>query len=77
MTQNYSPVDYFNEFGQLVSALETATVPSDKILIGPGIVSGTWSPEIVWDTGFVSNYSSNLAALAVQKCAFVLFVCDP
>jgi len=39
-----------------------------NLLIGPS-VSVVWTPEQVWDTGFIDLYSPNLAFLAVEKCA--------
>jgi hypothetical protein len=76
--QNYTPANYVSEFGQLINALSSTPVPIDisnlnpvsrarQMLIGPSVVSGTWSPEMVWNAGFVTEYSSNLAALSVQK----------
>jgi hypothetical protein len=38
------------------------------LLIGPNVNTGEWSPEMVWNTGFVDSYSSNLAYLAVEQC---------
>jgi hypothetical protein len=35
-------------------------------LIGPSI-SGQWTPEMVWDTGFISSYTANIYALAVEQ----------
>jgi hypothetical protein len=37
----------------------------DNLLIGPS-VSGTWTPEMVWETGFLPAYASSLYALAVE-----------
>ncbi|EEB91616.1 hypothetical protein MPER_09998, partial [Moniliophthora perniciosa FA553] len=38
-------------------------------LIGPSVATGAWTPEMVWDTGFIGAYSSNgglLGGLAVE-----------
>ena len=40
---------------------------SRSLLIGPSI-SVVWTPEQVWNTGFVDLYSPNLAFLAVERC---------
>lgn len=40
-------------------------------LIGPNIATGDWTPEMVWDTGFIPSYSSSLAALAVEQYAYL------
>ena len=37
------------------------------LLIGPSI-SVIWTPEEVWNTGFVDLYSENLAFLSVERC---------
>jgi hypothetical protein len=65
--QTYGPQDYTNEFGQLVAALaKDSHVPVKNNLIGPS-VSGTWTPETVWNTGFISQYTASLGALAVEQ----------
>lgn len=65
--QTYGPTDYVSEFGLLVAALGNDTqVQNRSMLIGPNI-AGTWTPEQVWNTGFVQTYSSSLSALAVEK----------
>jgi hypothetical protein len=66
---NYSPFDYFGEFGDLVAALANdSNIRNQDLLIGPNIATGAWSPEMVWNTGFVQSYSPNLAYLAVEQC---------
>jgi hypothetical protein len=42
-------------------------IQASKILIGPNIISGDWTPEMVWNTGFVDDYPDNLAALSVEQ----------
>lgn len=42
-------------------------VSNRGLLIGPNINTGDWTPEMVWNTGFVDSYSSNLAYLAVEQ----------
>ena len=41
-------------------------IPNKDLLIGPNL-AGVWQPEQVWDTGFVSDYSQSLIALAVER----------
>jgi hypothetical protein len=36
-------------------------------LIGPNIATGAWTPEMVWATPFIPQFSSNLGALAVEQ----------
>ncbi|KAF7302721.1 hypothetical protein HMN09_00907000 [Mycena chlorophos] len=52
-TKPYDASNYTIEFGEL------------NLLIGPS-VSGTWSPEDVWDTGFITDYADSLYALSVE-----------
>ncbi|EIN05136.1 hypothetical protein PUNSTDRAFT_107422 [Punctularia strigosozonata HHB-11173 SS5] len=64
----YSPYDYFGEFGVLVQALAAAPdlYPVRNNLIAPSIATGDWTPEMVWDTGFIPSYTDSLGALAVE-----------
>ncbi|KAJ6612683.1 glycoside hydrolase family 79 protein [Mycena sp. CBHHK59/15] len=63
---SYSPQNYANEFGELVAAFAAdANIPVKNTLIGPS-VSGTWTPEDVFNTGFISDYANSLSALSVE-----------
>ncbi|KIM56993.1 glycoside hydrolase family 79 protein [Scleroderma citrinum Foug A] len=63
----YSPEDYTAEVGLLINAMNADSKISNKdLLIGPNL-AGVWQPEQVWDTGFVSDYSQSLIALAVER----------
>ncbi|KAH9942088.1 glycoside hydrolase family 79 protein [Amylocystis lapponica] len=63
----YTPQDYSNEFGVMVNAVAAdANIPVHNNLLGPG-VSGTWTPEDVWSTGFITTYASSLGALVVER----------
>jgi len=84
---DYSPNDYAAEFGQLIDTMSnpqnlTITdrslqsddlIQASKILIGPNIITGGWTPEMVWNTGFVDDYTDNLAALSVEQFVFFSF----
>ncbi|KAF9484212.1 glycoside hydrolase family 79 protein [Pholiota conissans] len=63
---NYSQQDYFNEFGLLINAINAdPLITSRDILIGPS-VSTNWSPESVFDTGYIDAYTNSLAYLSVE-----------
>ncbi|KII84147.1 glycoside hydrolase family 79 protein [Plicaturopsis crispa FD-325 SS-3] len=63
----YSQFDYFGEFGQLIQAVANdPNIPVRDNLIGPSVATGAWTPEMVWDTGFITAYSSSLKYLAVE-----------
>ncbi|KAJ7634934.1 glycoside hydrolase family 79 protein [Roridomyces roridus] len=57
--KTYSPANYTDEVGLLIAAMAT------NLLIGPS-VSGTWTPEMVFDTGFIEKYTDSLSALSVE-----------
>ncbi|KDR78253.1 hypothetical protein GALMADRAFT_119254 [Galerina marginata CBS 339.88] len=65
----YQPSDYFNEFGQMIAAMKADTSLSDRtrqLLIGPSIQI-LWTPEQVWNTGFVDAYTDHLSFLSVER----------
>ncbi|TFK36088.1 hypothetical protein BDQ12DRAFT_737177 [Crucibulum laeve] len=65
--ETYGPFDYFGEFGTLVTAMAADTnIPRQNLLIGPNLATGAWTPEQVWDTGFIDSYHDQLAFLAVE-----------
>ncbi|KAJ7671748.1 hypothetical protein B0H17DRAFT_989262 [Mycena rosella] len=67
----YSPYDYGGEISDLLSQIASTgadpTGRSQKLLVGPNIADFAWTPEQVWDSGFVDTFSDNLAYLAVEK----------
>ncbi|KAJ6577637.1 hypothetical protein B0H19DRAFT_932173 [Mycena capillaripes] len=68
---SYSPFDYGGEFSDLLTQVAAnGADPSGKamsILVGPNIADFSWTPEQVWDSGFVDKFGPNLAYLAVEK----------
>ncbi|KAI0774365.1 glycoside hydrolase family 79 protein [Fomes fomentarius] len=67
--ENWGPQDFFNEFGQMTQALlSNDQVPIKNNLIAPSVTSG-WTPEQVWDTGFIDAYGQYLNALTVERYA--------
>lgn len=38
-----------------------------SLLIGPNLAMGDWTPEQIWDTGFVDQFNDNLQYLAMEK----------
>ncbi|KAI6155825.1 glycoside hydrolase family 79 protein [Pisolithus tinctorius] len=62
----YSPYDYFGEVGILVDAVNNDnSIPVKNNLVVPS-VSGTWTPEDVFNTGIVTSYDNSLGYLAVE-----------
>ncbi|PBK86027.1 hypothetical protein ARMGADRAFT_541303 [Armillaria gallica] len=66
-SEGYAPSDYVSEVGELIYAMSNdANIKTLNNLIGPSVATGDWTPEMVWDTGFVDTYSDNLAYLSVE-----------
>lgn len=42
-------------------------IPLKNNLIAPSVATGPWTPESVWDTGFVGAYTNSLGALSVEQ----------
>ena len=47
-------------------------IPNKNMLICPSVATGAWTPELVWDTGFINTYGSYLTALAVEQYVSVI-----
>ena len=63
----YDETDYFNEFGVVVNAVQQdAKIKSKNKLIAPS-VQGQWTPEDVWNTGFLDSYGSSLDVIAMEQ----------
>ena len=66
--QTYGPFNYFGEFGTIVQAIGgDSNIPVKNNLIGPSVATGAWTPEMVWDTGFIPAYTNSLSALSVKQ----------
>ncbi|KAJ7592650.1 glycoside hydrolase family 79 protein [Mycena floridula] len=63
--ETYGPYDYKGEVASLIAAMTAQNMRTD-ILVGPNIAAGDWTPEQVWDTGYVDDFASNLKYLAVE-----------
>ncbi|RPD63414.1 glycoside hydrolase family 79 protein [Lentinus tigrinus ALCF2SS1-6] len=64
--ETYGPFDYFGEFGNVLGAMKSMGLPRTNLLLGPSLATGDWTPEMVWDTGFIQAYSDALGALTVE-----------
>ena len=65
----YSPEDYFDEFGVVMTAINNdANIPIKNNTIGPSISASQWSAEDVFNTGYIQAYTNNLGMIAVEKC---------
>ncbi|KAF8991302.1 glycoside hydrolase family 79 protein [Cyathus striatus] len=65
-TGTYTPNDYVSEVQSLITSMNSnPNIPNKSMLIGPNL-EGNWSPESVWDAGFLTACSENLYALSVE-----------
>ena len=64
----YSPFDFFGEYALFTQAYEADTkITTKNNIIAPSTSYAQWSPEQVWDTGFVEAYTQYLSHLAVEQ----------
>jgi hypothetical protein len=64
---NYTPYDYFGDVGALVAQMSnTSGILNQSMLICPSVSTGPWTPELVWNTGFLDSYNDSVAYLAVE-----------
>lgn len=65
----YSPQDYFNEFKLVMDGINSDTnIARKNIIIGPSVSTSQWTPEDVFNTGYIQAFADNLGALSVEKC---------
>jgi hypothetical protein len=65
---NYSPQDYFNEFGTIMTAINNnPKIPVKNNIIGPSTSGSQWTLEDVFNTSYIQAYTQNLGAIAVEK----------
>ncbi|PCH43216.1 glycoside hydrolase family 79 protein [Wolfiporia cocos MD-104 SS10] len=63
----YGPYDYFGEFGLVVAAMQAdPNISVLNNLIAPSVATGDWTPEDVWNTGFIPAYTNSLSILTVE-----------
>ncbi|KAF7967416.1 hypothetical protein HWV62_34391 [Athelia sp. TMB] len=67
-SSDYSPQDYFNEFGAEMAGINAdAQIPVKNNIVGPSTTGDVWSPEQIFDTGYLSAYADNLGFISVEK----------
>ncbi|EMD34945.1 glycoside hydrolase family 79 protein [Gelatoporia subvermispora B] len=63
----WNQTDYFDDFGVVVDAVNNdQLIPIKGSLIAPSL-SGNWTPESIWDTGFIPAYTDALGYLSVER----------
>jgi len=77
--ETYSPTLYGNELESLITTIDkNPLIPVKNMLLGPSVATGPWTPEQVWETGFIDRFKDKLMALTVEQCvsitSFLVFV---
>jgi len=66
----YTVEQYFTDWGTVLDFyLNDSNVPNKNMFIAPSVCCGQdigWTPELVWNTGFLSSYANNLAYMSVE-----------
>lgn len=59
-----------NDVGTLINQVASdSLIPiKDNLFIIPSISASVWTPEDVWNTGIVQNFTNSLYGLAVERC---------
>ncbi|KAG6857114.1 hypothetical protein H0H87_009241 [Tephrocybe sp. NHM501043] len=66
-TEPYGPYEYFTEFQNLVTTIQNnPNIPIKNMLIGPSLASGPWTPEQLWETGYLDAFKDNLVAITME-----------
>lgn len=69
----YSPQQYADEVGSLLTTMDADPLILNKNqLLGPS-VSGQWTPEDVWATGFIDRFKDNMYAFTVEQYVLPLY----
>jgi len=65
---NYSISDYINDFAtELGQVNSTAQVANKTLFSGPGVCCN-WSPDDVFNAGFLDRFETSLNTISVQHC---------
>ncbi|KAF8073315.1 glycoside hydrolase family 79 protein [Lyophyllum atratum] len=63
----YGPNEYSNEFAALVKAVQdNPNIPIKNMLIGPSLASGPWTPEQLFDTGYLEKFKDSLSVVTME-----------
>ncbi|GLB45264.1 putative glycosyl hydrolase family 79 C-terminal beta domain [Lyophyllum shimeji] len=66
-TEPYGPNEYSNEFAALIKAVEdNPRIPIKNMLIGPSLATGPWTPEMLFDTGYLDRFKDSLCMVTME-----------
>ena len=78
---DYNQDQYFTEWGSVLSVYENdSNIKNNSQFVAPSVCCGGnigWTPEDVWNTGFLDSYGDHLAYISVQQCVYYLSVYIP
>ena len=68
----YSPQLYAEELHDLIAKIDAnPRIPNKHMLLGPSVGSSipgvTWTPEQVWETGWIDTFKDRLSAITVEQ----------
>jgi len=68
----YSPQLYTQELHDLIAKIDAnPLIPNKHMLLGPSVGSSipnvTWTPEQVWETGWLETFKDRLYAITVEQ----------
>lgn len=65
---------YVQELEQLFTVIDAnERIPIKNNLLAPSVATGPWTPEQVWETGFIERVKDRLLAITVEQ--YVLNLC--
>ena len=74
----YTPAEYNSDWGLVLSDyINDAAITNKTMFVAPSVCCGGgagWTPEQVFDTGFLTTYATNLAYISVQQ--YVPKICN-
>lgn len=75
---SYQPADFTADWGTVLQDyINDANVPNKNLFVAPSVCCGGvnnngWTPEQVFDTGFLTDFGTNLAYISVQQYVFAI-----
>ena len=64
--QGYGPISYHGEINNLINTMKTNGLRTQGQIIAPS-VNADWTPENVFETGFLQEFADSLAVITVEK----------
>lgn len=67
-TGKYDPIDYLHEVQDVIRVMDNNPKITNKhMLLGPSVASAFWTPEMVWETGFIDATKDRMYAFTVER----------